>query len=38
MFAEGYGWGRPTPDNIHFWQEDLVDNVDAVGKKLLYFS
>ena len=38
MFAEGYGWGRPTPDNIHFWQEDLVDNIDAVGKKLLYFS
>jgi hypothetical protein len=38
MFAEGYGWGRPTPDNIHFWQEDLVDNIDAVGRKLLYFS
>ena len=38
MFAEGYGWGRPTPENIHFWQEDLVNNIDAVGKKLLYFA
>jgi len=38
MFAEGYGWGRPTPDNIHVWQEDLVDNIDAVGRKLLYFA
>ncbi|MAA79590.1 MAG: hypothetical protein CL916_10055 [Deltaproteobacteria bacterium] len=38
MFAEGYGWGRPTPENIHFWQEDLVENIEAVGKKLLYFS
>ena len=38
MFAEGYGWGRPKPENIHFWQEDLVDNIDAVGKKLLYFA
>jgi hypothetical protein len=38
MFAEGYGWGRPTPENIHFWQEDLVENIDAVGKKLLYFA
>ncbi len=38
MFAEGYGWGRPTPNNVHFWQEDLVANIDAVGKKLLYFA
>lgn len=38
MFAEGYGWGRPTPENSHFWQEDLVNNIDAIGKKLLYFS
>ena len=38
MFAEGYGWGRPTPDNVHFWEEDLVDNIDAVGRKLLYFA
>ena len=38
MFAEGYGWGRPTPDNIHFWHEDLVDNIDAVGRKLLYVA
>ena len=38
MFAEGYGWGRTTPENIHFWQEDLVNNIDAVGKKLLYFA
>ena len=38
MFAEGYGWGRTKPENIHFWQEDLVNNMDAVGKKLLYFA
>jgi len=38
MFAEGYGWCRPTPENIHFWQEDLVNNIDAIGKKLLYFA
>ena len=38
MFAEGFGWGRPTSDNIHFWQEDLVNNIDAIGKKLLYFA
>jgi hypothetical protein len=38
MFAEGYGWGQPTPENIHFWQEDLVNNIDAVGKKMLYFA
>lgn len=38
MFAEGYGWGRTTPENRHFWEEDLVDNIDAVGKKLLYFA
>ena len=38
MFAEGYGWGQTTPENIHFWHEDLVNNIDAVGKKLLYFA
>ena len=38
MFAEGYGWGRTTPENNHFWQQDLVENIDAIGKKLLYFA
>ncbi|HCH65615.1 MAG: hypothetical protein CL927_02000 [Deltaproteobacteria bacterium] len=38
MFAEGYGWGRPTPENRHFWEEDLVENIHSVGKKLLYFA
>ena len=38
MFAEGYGWGRTTENNVHFWEEDLVNNIDGVGKKLLYFA
>jgi len=38
MFAEGYGWGQTTPENAHFWEEDLVNNIDAVGKKMLYFA
>ncbi|MEC8379761.1 MAG: sulfotransferase [Myxococcota bacterium] len=38
MFAEGYGWGRSVPENRYYWEEDLVNNIDAIGKKLLFFS
>ncbi|MEC7987524.1 MAG: sulfotransferase [Myxococcota bacterium] len=36
MFAEGYGWGRTTPNNAEFWEKDLVDVIEQFGKKMIY--
>jgi hypothetical protein len=36
--AEGLGWASATPDSAPFWEGEMVDMIEQLGRKLLYHA
>ena len=38
VLAEGLGWASSTPDSAPFWEGEMVDMIDQLGRKVLYHA